>query len=106
MPGVGFGDSRIRRAGGPLTRSGREPGHWRAGCLETCTSGSEGGGRKRSREATSPAAYPTSVVQPDVTSLSQKGGSRATSLGQPAYPRPKGTGDHSMPGKREQIEIG
>lgn len=23
-------------------------------------------------------------------------------LGQPAYPRPKGTGDHSMPVKREQ----
>ena len=25
-------------------------------------------------------------------------------LGHPAYPRPKGTGDHSMPEKREQGE--
>jgi hypothetical protein len=27
------------------------------------------------------------------------------SLGHPAYPRPKGTGDHSMPGKREKIDV-
>ncbi len=27
------------------------------------------------------------------------------SLGHPAYPRPKGTGDQSMPGKRETTDV-
>ena len=39
-----------------------------------------------------------------IVSLLQEGGSRATSLGHPAYPRPKGTGDQSMPEKRRQAK--
>jgi hypothetical protein len=33
--------------------------HWRAGCDESRTSGSEGGGWKSAHEGNSPAAYPT-----------------------------------------------
>jgi hypothetical protein len=47
------------------------------------------------------AALPC-VVLSDFVSLIQWGGSRTTSLGHPAYPRPKGTGDQSMPEKRRQ----
>ena len=42
-----------------------------------------------------------SVVLTDAVSLLQEGGSWALSLGHPAYSRPKGTEDQSMPEKRE-----
>jgi hypothetical protein len=45
------------------------------------------------------------VVLSDTGSLLQKGGSWATNLGRPAYPRPKGTGDQSMPEKRGTKEV-
>ena len=53
MPGNRHGDQRR-----PSNRSTGEPDTWK-----TCKSGSEGGGWKRSRKATSSAAYPTAPIR-------------------------------------------
>jgi hypothetical protein len=45
------------------------------------------------------------VVLIEAASLLQEGGSWVRNLGHPAYSRPKGTGDHSMPEKREMDEV-
>jgi hypothetical protein len=42
---------RVQEAGEDELRA------WRAGCLETCLSGSEGGGWKRARKSNALAAY-------------------------------------------------
>src|ERR1051326_6646140 len=51
---------------GPRERSG----NWRAGCLETRTSRSGRGRRKRTRNGTSPAAYSIFVTWPQIAGSS------------------------------------